>query len=211
LNDIAPIEPIAQNLKRLRLDRGLTLSALSRKAELGKATIFNIERGQGNPAIDTLWALARALEVPIGALFVDSGLESVDVLRYQQAPVLRDGHYHGMQRVGAGSGDAHQQDPDDEEDMEAGFVTRHLVSTRGSRTNELYWVDMAAEVTRESDPHTAGVIEHVVPIIGTLHIRVAGVVNCLTAGDRISFRADQWHSYETTGHEAKFLVIIDYP
>jgi transcriptional regulator with XRE-family HTH domain len=208
VDHIDPIEPIAQNLKRLRLDRGLSLSALSRKADLGKSTIFNIERGQGNPAIDTLWALARALEVPIGALFIDSALATIEVLRYKQAPVLSDVHSHGLQHADGGLTDTDQQGASP---AGTGFVSRHLVSTRGSRPCELYWVDMAADVTRESEPHTLGVIEHVVPIIGELNIRVGRDITNLTAGDRISFRADRWHSYETASHEAKFLVTIDYP
>jgi DNA-binding XRE family transcriptional regulator len=175
---------------------------------LGKATIFNIERGQGNPAIDTLWALARALEVPIGALFIDSDLATIEVLRYKQAPVLSDGHSHGLEHANGGLTDTDQQRVSPEG---AGFVSRHLVSTRGSRPCELYWVDMAADVTRESEPHTLGIIEHVVPIIGQLNICVGPDITSLAAGDRITFRADRWHSYETVGHEAKFLVVIDYP
>jgi transcriptional regulator with XRE-family HTH domain len=61
---------------------------LARKAGIGKSTIFNLVRAQGNPAIDTLWSLARALEVPIGALFVDSALSDVRVMRLDEAPVL---------------------------------------------------------------------------------------------------------------------------
>ena len=41
----------------------MTLSALAARAGVAKSTVSLIERGQGNPSIDTVWALASALGV----------------------------------------------------------------------------------------------------------------------------------------------------
>src|SRR2546429_1094658 len=65
------VQPIARNLRRWRMTREMTLSALAQQAGVAKSTVSLIERGQGNPSIDTVWALASALGVPFGSLFED--------------------------------------------------------------------------------------------------------------------------------------------
>jgi transcriptional regulator with XRE-family HTH domain len=60
---------IGVRVKRLRRERGVSLSALARDAGVGKATLSGLEDGsRGNPTIETLYAIAGHLGVPIGAL-----------------------------------------------------------------------------------------------------------------------------------------------
>lgn len=91
---------IADNLQKLRKGQEMSLSLLARKAGIGKSTLFNLEKAQGNPAIDTLWSLARALDVPISALFVDTTLSDVRVMRREEAPVLIGDEPHPRGRNG---------------------------------------------------------------------------------------------------------------
>jgi XRE family transcriptional regulator, regulator of sulfur utilization len=67
----AAVEQIARNLRRWRVTRGMTVSALADHAGVAKSTVSLIERGQGNPSIDTVWSLASALGVPFASLFHD--------------------------------------------------------------------------------------------------------------------------------------------
>ena len=69
-----PGQALARTLKRRRLERDLSISELARQAGIAKATLAGIERGSGNPSIDTAWALARALNVPFGDLFDGFGM-----------------------------------------------------------------------------------------------------------------------------------------
>ena len=59
---------IGQNIKHAREQVGMTLIELAAQTNLGKSTISTIERGEGNPTIDTLWKLAGALGVSYGEL-----------------------------------------------------------------------------------------------------------------------------------------------
>lgn len=59
---------LARNLFSARDERGLTLSGLAEISGVGKATISSIERGDGNPTIETTWRLANALGVSFGHL-----------------------------------------------------------------------------------------------------------------------------------------------
>ena len=60
---------LARSLKRTRLERAISIAELARQSGVSKATLSGLERGNGNPSIDTVWALARALNVPFGDLF----------------------------------------------------------------------------------------------------------------------------------------------
>jgi len=64
---------IGRRLRDLRAARGLSLSALARAAGVGKATLSGLENGTRNPTIETLYAIAAALGVPMSALTLDPG------------------------------------------------------------------------------------------------------------------------------------------
>lgn len=61
-------DEIAENIKTFRTEREITLTGLSELTGIGKSTLSNLERGQGNPTIETLWQLARVLDVGYGDL-----------------------------------------------------------------------------------------------------------------------------------------------
>ncbi|HEY3505966.1 MAG TPA: XRE family transcriptional regulator [Actinocatenispora sp.] len=61
-------DTLAANLRRERTGRGLSLSELSRRSQIGKATLSALEAGAGNPTIETVFSLSRALELPISDL-----------------------------------------------------------------------------------------------------------------------------------------------
>src|SRR3954453_16958730 len=54
---------VGRNVRRLRAERQLSLGALAQRAGLAKQTLANLESGAGNPTIETLFAVSRALEV----------------------------------------------------------------------------------------------------------------------------------------------------
>ena len=57
---------IAKTVKRLREEAGLSQEKLARLADVSNNTLINIEAGkQGNPTIETLKKIARALNTPI--------------------------------------------------------------------------------------------------------------------------------------------------
>lgn len=58
-------------IRALRGRRSISLSALALDTGLGKATLSEIERGRRNPTLDTLFAIATSLEVPLGELLTD--------------------------------------------------------------------------------------------------------------------------------------------
>jgi transcriptional regulator with XRE-family HTH domain len=64
---------IGRRLRELREARGLSLSELARAAGVGKATLSGLENGTRDPRLETLYAVAAALRVPMSALTLDPG------------------------------------------------------------------------------------------------------------------------------------------
>jgi transcriptional regulator with XRE-family HTH domain len=64
---------VGRNVRRLRTERQLSLGALARRAGLAKQTLANLESGAGNPTIETLLAVARALGVGATWLLAEWG------------------------------------------------------------------------------------------------------------------------------------------
>ncbi|MGC5780832.1 helix-turn-helix domain-containing protein [Methylobacterium sp. NFXW15] len=61
---------IGWNLRRLRVERGLSQERLAFAAGIDRAYAGRVERGSENVTVTTLEAMAKALAVPIADLFV---------------------------------------------------------------------------------------------------------------------------------------------
>ncbi|MFR9777743.1 helix-turn-helix domain-containing protein [Micromonospora sp. MS34] len=71
-------EEVGRRIRALREERGLSLSALARRAGVGKATLSGLENGTRNPTLETLYAVTAQLGVPLTAvLAAPAGTPSV--------------------------------------------------------------------------------------------------------------------------------------
>ncbi len=186
-----PRKPIARNLRRWRLTRGLTISALAERAGVAKSTVSLIERGRANPSIDTIWALASELNVPFASLFHDEPTDA-------ELTVVRDddGAIVAIDRAGKGQG---------------GLIVRHMLTRSGGGAIEIYTLMLQEGAIRRSDGHFAGLFEHIVVAQGTVEIRTDVFAETLHPGDLISFRADRPHSYKALEGHVRLVSVHEYP
>ncbi|BCJ59136.1 helix-turn-helix domain-containing protein [Micromonospora endophytica] len=74
-----PSEPdptaVGRRVRALREARGISLSALARLAQVGKATLSGLENGTRNPTLETLYAITAQLGVPLTAVLFEPGAE----------------------------------------------------------------------------------------------------------------------------------------
>ncbi len=63
-----PISVIAKSLVRERARTGLSLAEVARRAGIAKSTLSQLESGNGNPSLETLWSLCVALDIPFAGL-----------------------------------------------------------------------------------------------------------------------------------------------
>jgi transcriptional regulator with XRE-family HTH domain len=174
---------LARSLKRTRLERAISIAELARQSGVSKATLSGIERGTGNPSIDTVWALARALNVPFGDLF-DVADDAIQVRRIEDARIVTE------------------QD---------GFLGRQLLTRHGRGAIELYVLDLAAGARRNATAHSPNVLEHVVVVSGSVEVGPDGDATRLAAGDCLTFSADRPHHYHALEGAVRLLSLTDYP
>ena len=72
MDRITPLENIghivAENLKRLREERKLSLDAVAKCSGVSKSMLGQIERGVTNPTISTLWKIAAHCTRPFAPM-----------------------------------------------------------------------------------------------------------------------------------------------
>jgi transcriptional regulator with XRE-family HTH domain len=79
---------VGERVATHRKDRHLKVSELARMVGVSPSLISQIERGQSQPSVATLFALAESLEVPVDAFFVKDGAESGAPERQPKAPAV---------------------------------------------------------------------------------------------------------------------------
>lgn len=59
---------LGQNLKRIRLDKGITQTSIANALGADRSFVSNIENGKTNPTLSTISSLAKALGVSTNEL-----------------------------------------------------------------------------------------------------------------------------------------------
>lgn len=172
---------LAANLRRARSQRGLSLSELSRRSLIGKATLSQLEAGTGNPTIETVFSLSRALEMPISDLLDHRHPARMTVVRGADVEVL--------------SGEA--------VDLRA---LRRVES--GDAVFEVYDQRVRPRCRQDSLGHVG--VEHTIVQSGTLRVEVDGERVELGPGDYIAFDGATPHSYEAGEAPVRSVLILQY-
>jgi len=88
-----PMEAIARNLKTMREGRNLSLDQLSELTAVSKSMLRQIETGQSNPTIATIWKIVNGLKVSFTALLAPPRTEA-KVRSFTSSPPLTAGGEH---------------------------------------------------------------------------------------------------------------------
>lgn len=172
---------IALNIRRVRLERYVSLGELSRTSGVSKGTLSALESGTGNPTVETLDSLADTLGVTVGTLVADEGTRP-RVMRAEQGEWV-EGSAVGLRRVDR-------------------LLGRGMI--------DMYEATFAAGVRRESEGHAPGALEHLLITSGRLLVGPAAETSELGVGDRITFAGDRPHVYEAISGDAKAVLLISY-
>ncbi len=176
---------VGANLRRLRLQRGLSLERLSRACGVSRAMLSQIELGQSAPTINVLWKISNALGVTFAALVQARAEAALAVLRAV-----------GAKRLTSASG---------------AFSSRALFPFDEPRRVEFYELRLAARGSEEAGAHPPGTVENLVVVEGGVEIEVSGRREVLGPGDSIVFEADAPHAYRNHGDgEAVMYLVMSY-
>ncbi|MBL0888674.1 helix-turn-helix domain-containing protein [Myceligenerans indicum] len=69
---------VGRRIRALRTEREMSLTALAARAGIGKGSLSELETGRRNPTLDTLYAVAGPLGVPMAELVGDDDWARLD-------------------------------------------------------------------------------------------------------------------------------------
>lgn len=187
-SDTTPDE-LAARVGRLihghRVAQELSVAELAERSELSRTILARIERGEGNPSIATLWAVSRALQLPLGDLLVEAPAPRTRLIRASEGEPIPD---------------------------PSGIVGRLLHTDGRARRSELFSIELPPGAERLGPPHLPGVEEVVVITAGRAEVGPAGAEERLGPGDALWFAADVEHVYRTHGRATcRLLNLMLYP
>lgn len=184
MNTSAPHKMIAAAIQRERSRAGKSLSALAAEAGIAKSTLSQLEAGNGNPSVETLWALAAALDVPLSLLF-ETEAPATKLIRAIEGEVLES----------------------EQSDFAAVLLSRSPPNVR----RDVYRVVMQPGEIRRAQPHPRGTVEHMLVCSGQLRAGPEGQEELLCPGDYYTFPGDHPHTYEAKRADTMFLMVMEAP
>ena len=179
----APLGAIAASLRRHREAAGLSLTELARRAGVAKSTLSQLESGQGNPSVETLWALCVALGVPFSSL-LDPPRPRVQVIRAGD----------GVGTIAA---------------AEANYRATLLSACPPTARRDIFRIDAEPGAGRRSEPHMPGVVEHVVLMTGRALVGLTEEPIELAPGDYLVYPGDLPHVFEALEPGTQAVLMQD--
>lgn len=174
---------LANHLRTLRLDRGLTLQELAARCGVSRATLSRIENGEVSPTAETLGQLAAAFTLPASQLLAPMDQEFPPLLRRAEQSVWRD--------------------------PASGFSRRSLSPPGGQLKIEMIecTIDPHQRIAYER-PAVANHEHHLALLSGALALTVDGVRHELRAGDCVRYRLLGASSFETGADGAHYIIAL---
>ncbi|MGP3922250.1 MULTISPECIES: helix-turn-helix domain-containing protein [unclassified Streptomyces] len=174
---------LGANLRALRTERGLSLSEVARRSGVAKSALSQLEAGNGNPTIQTVFSLSNALGVPVSDLVTERTEQDVLLVRSAGLDVLSS------------------------EAVDLRLLRR--IEPRGG-VLEIYDQRVRPGERQHSDGHPG--LEHVVVTEGVLRVGPPGAPYELGPGDYVCLPGARPHIYETAGEvPVVSVLLIEYP
>lgn len=179
---------VAENLRRLRADKQLSLERLATRSGVSRAMLNQIELGKSTPTIALVWKIAAGLGVPFSELLTQPEQSDTVLLKHEQAKILFN--------------------------AEQTFSSRALFPFDAAfRSTEFYELTIKAGGVEHAEAHTRGTREFLtVAAGGDVEVTVGEQAYVLHARDTLVFRADVAHVYRnrSTSEDAHLYLVMTY-
>ncbi|MBN9428578.1 MAG: helix-turn-helix domain-containing protein [Burkholderiales bacterium] len=176
---------VGPTLRRLRIERGLSLAFLAKASGVSVGMLSQIERDKANPSLRVLTQIRQALDVPVSALFeTPAGGATVDPL------FVRRGEDHPM--------------------LELGYCTKELL-TAGAQTNlQMMILHIPPRGSSGAQPIAYPAEKAGFMLEGELVLKVGEQETVIKVGDSFIFDSTiphAFHNFSAT-NQAKLLWVI---
>ena len=183
LEDINAV--LAENLRRMRENRRLSLDAVARLTGVSKSMLGQIERGEVNPTVSTMWKIAGGLKVNFTALFQREQERAEELDIGSITPLLED---------------------------EGRYRDYPLFTTGDGRPFEILYIEIDPGSGLEAEPHPEGTQEFITVHSGAVEVYVDGETHCAAPNRALRFTADRPHGYKNPSNDVcRMTMVIFYP
>lgn len=175
---------IGKNLNRVRRERKISLDKTAEITGVSKTMLGQIERGETNPTVTTLWKIANGLRLSFSSL-ISGETSSVSIIKkHELNPVIES---NGQYKV------------------------YPVVPFNVEKQFEVFAITLEPGCEHISEAHNPGVEEYIFVNEGMLQISIGEEVYEVNREDAITFQANNTHVYRNRGNiPVKCTVLINY-
>ena len=177
-----PISLIAKSLVRERLRTGLSLAEIARRAGIAKSTLSQLESGNGNPSLETLWSLCVALDIPFARLLEPQAAMTQVIRRGEGLKVVAE---------------------------QANYQAILLAACPPGARRDVYLLLTQPGADRISQPHPPGSVEHIIVTQGRARVGLIDTAEELGPGDYICYPADREHVFQALEEDTQALLVAE--
>lgn len=175
---------IGLNLKKLRTEKNRSLGQLAEASGISKGMLSQIENGDTNPTINTIWKICAGLNVPYTSLLEPQVQPDTQVMTKKNTLVqISD---EGTYRVYC------------------------YYTDTPSRNFELFQMELDEGAEYTSVGHSKKSDEYIMVLEGQLTLKIDEQILGLNADDATTFNANRKHIYKNTGRGTLKTSIINY-
>ena len=174
---------ISENLKRLRMERNLSLGQLAELSSVSKVMLCQIEKGDTNPTINTIWKIANGLKVSYTALMEKPEHVAAVVAK---ADISVQNYENGHYRLYC------------------------YYATSPQRDFEVFQIELDSGYSHTTIGHSEKSQEYIMVLEGEMTFTVNDETFILLPNDAISFTASNKHSYLSSGSQTLKAYLINY-
>lgn len=172
---------IGMQLRKIRQQRGMSLDEIAKLTDVSKALLFQMEKGESNPTVSTIWKIADGLKISFSSLLQPpkSGVKKINP---SETPLLTEDE--GRYRVYS------------------------IIPFDPDRGWEFYRVELDPLCSYESAPHMEGVEETLTLVTGQITISLETEDVNLEIGETLVFSGNQIHRYENASEKMSVMHLI---
>lgn len=177
---------IAENLKRLRNSKGISLDVVSEQTGVSKSMLHQIEKGSANPSINVLGKIASGLRIEFSDLISSPPMDTCIVKIDEVIPT---------------------------KEITGQYTVKTCFPFEDNRKVEIYRIDIEPGGVYVSGGHGEKTREYISVLNGELVIEVEGKEHNVTREDVFRFDSEHTHKYINYKEEVvsfmSFFVICD--
>lgn len=174
---------IANNLKGIRESRKLSLDKVADVTGVSKSMLGQIERGESNPTISTVWKIANGLKISFTDLINSHQSDIIVLSKNEIEPLIEDNGRYKLYP---------------------------FFPYEDNRKFEMYSVEIEKHGQLNAEAHREGTEEFLTVFQGELTIVVNSEEYIITKGNSIRFKADKPHSYQNSSDELVLISMVIY-